>query len=118
MGKRHHRRPPPDLATVLDGLRSPDEQARIKALHAVCPCAAGYELYERLRGEVRRLQKGPSPQVRAVALHVEDDAGRIEEIEAGLDRASERPEHAGRSGDRGWTAQWERRRATRYWLPL
>jgi hypothetical protein len=32
--------PSPDLAAVLGGLRSPDEQARVKALHAVCPCAA------------------------------------------------------------------------------
>jgi hypothetical protein len=29
---------------VLGGLRSPDEQARVKALHAVCPCAAGFRL--------------------------------------------------------------------------
>ncbi len=76
MGKRHLRKPQPDLTAVLGGLRLPDEQARVKALHAVCPCAAGFRLYERLRGEVRRLQKDPSPRVRAIAMHVEQDAGR------------------------------------------
>lgn len=87
MGKRSRRKPQPDLAVVLDGLRSPEEQARVKALHAICPCAAGFQLYEQLRGEVRQLQKDPSPRVRAIALHVEQDAGRIGEIEAILDRA-------------------------------
>ena len=56
--------------------------------------------------------------MRAVALHVEQDAGRIEEIEAILDRASEQTEQGQRSGDRDWLAAWERRRKTRYWLPL
>jgi hypothetical protein len=118
MGKRHLRKPQPDLTTVLDGLRSPDEQARVKALHAVCPCTAGFRLYEQFRGEVRRLQKDPSPRVRAIALHVEQDAGRLEEIEATLDRASQRTGPGECSGDRDWLAGWERRRATRYWLPL
>ena len=118
MGRRHRRQPQPDLAAVLSGLRSPDEQARVKALHAVCPCAAGYQLYEQLRVEVRRLQKDPSPRVRAVALHVEEDAGRIEEIEATLDQASERAEQGERLSDRDWLAGWERRQATRYWNPL
>ena len=118
MGKRHGRKPPPDPGAVLAGLRSPDEQARIRALHAVCPCAAGFWLYEQLRGEVRQLQKDPSPRVRAVALHVAQDAGRIEEIEAILDQASDRTGHRQHSGDRDWLAGWERRRQTRYWLPL
>jgi hypothetical protein len=118
MGKRDHRKPQPDIAAVLDGFRSPDAQARARALHAICPCAAGFQLYEQLRDEVRRLQKDPSPQVRAIALHVEQDAGRIEEIEAALDRAAERAEQDERPGNRDWLAGWERRRASRYWLPL
>jgi hypothetical protein len=40
IGKRHRSQSQPDLAAVLGGLRSPDEQDRVKALHAVCPCAA------------------------------------------------------------------------------
>ena len=118
MSKRHPRTSQPDLAAVQAGLRSPDEQARVKALHAVCPCAAGYQLYEQLRDEVRRLQKDPSARVRAVALHVEEDAGRIEEIETTLDQASERLDQGERPADRDWLAAWERRRTTRYWAPL
>lgn len=90
----------------------------MKALHAVCPCAAGFQLYERLRGEVRQLQKDPSPRVRAVALHVEQDAGRIEKIEATLDQATERIEQGEHVGDRDWLDAWEKRRSTQYWPPL
>ena len=36
---------------------------------------------ERFRGEVRRLQKDPSPRVRAAALHAEQEACLIEQLE-------------------------------------
>ena len=114
MSKRRRLGCAPDLEAVLAQLRSDDEDARVKALHRVCPCAAGFLVYERFRGEVRRLQKDPSPRVRAAALHVEQDACLIEQLEANLDRAAEQ----------GWLysdADWvraHRRQATRYWLPL
>jgi len=41
---------------VLARLRSADADALVKALQRVCPCAAGFLVYERFRGEVRRLQ--------------------------------------------------------------
>jgi hypothetical protein len=44
-------------------------------------------VHERFRGEVKRLQKDPSPRVRAAALHVEQDACLIEELDARLDLA-------------------------------
>ena len=47
----------------------------MKALHRVCPCGAGFVVYERFRGEVKRLQKDPSPRVRAAALHVTASSG-------------------------------------------
>ena len=72
-------------------------------------------MYERFRGEVKRLRKDPSPQVRAAALHVEQDACGIEVIEAGLDRAEEQ---GWRYSDADWTRTHLRRRATGYWLPL
>ena len=61
----------------------------MRALHRVCPCGAGFLVYERFRGEVRRLQKDPGPRVRAAALHAEQDACLIEELEARLDQAAE-----------------------------
>jgi hypothetical protein len=96
-------------------LRSPDEQVRVKALHRVCPCGAGFVVYERFRGEVKRLQKDPSPRVRAAALHAEQDACLIEELDAGLDRAAEQ---GWRYSDPDWVRAKRRRQATRYWLPL
>jgi hypothetical protein len=64
VAKRRHRRCAPDPDVLLAQLRCPDEQARVKALYRICPCAAGFLVYERFRGEVRRLQKDPSPSVR------------------------------------------------------
>ena len=87
----------------------------MKALHRVCPCGAGFVVYERFRGEVKRLQKDPSPWVRAAAQHVEQDACLIEELEAHLDRAQEQ---GWRYSDPDWVRAHRRRQATGYWLPL
>jgi hypothetical protein len=99
---------------VLARLRSPDAHVRIRALHSLCPCAAGIPGYEQFRGEIKKLQKDPDPGVRAAALHVERDACQIEMIEAGLDRASER---GWRYSDADWVRRKRQRQATRYWLP-
>ena len=99
---------------MLDQLGSPDPEARIEALHSLCPCAAGFPLYERFRGEVKRLQKDPDPRVRAAALHVERDACEIETIEAGLDRADEQ---GWRYSDPDWVRRHRQRQATGQWLP-
>ena len=117
VAKRKHRRcrPVPDLEDVLARLRSADADTRVRALHAVCPCGAGFGLYERLRGEVKRLQKDPDPRVRDRALHVERDACEIEAVVAGLDRAAEQ---GWRYSDADWVKTHRRRQASRYWLPL
>ena len=85
-----------------------------RALHRICPCAAGFPLYERFRREVKRLQKDPDPRVRAAALHVEHDACEIETIEAGLDQADEQ---GWRYSDTDWVRKKRRRQATGRWLP-
>jgi hypothetical protein len=90
---------PADPGTVLARLRSPDPQARARAMHAICPCGAGFRLYERFRSEVKRLQKDPNPAVRTAALPIAHDACEIETIEAGLDRAGR-----ARSGSARWAA--------------
>jgi len=59
--KRQGCRPAADPDVLLAQLCSAYEQVRVKALHRVCPCGAGFLLYERFRGEVKRLQKDPSP---------------------------------------------------------
>jgi hypothetical protein len=115
VAKRRHRRCAPDPDVLLAQLRSADEQARVKALHRVGPCAAGFPVYEQFRGEVRPLQKDPSLGVRAAALHVDQDACLIEELDAALDRAEEQ---GWRYSDADWVRAHRRRQATRYWLPL
>jgi hypothetical protein len=96
-------------------LRSGDEQVRVKALHRVCPCGSGFGVYERFRGEVQRLQKDPSPRVRAAGLHAEQDACLVEELDARLDQAEEQ---GWRYSDADWVRVKRRCQATRYWLPL
>jgi hypothetical protein len=59
---------------VLAQLHSADPPARARALHSICPCAAGFPPYERFRSEVKRLQRDPDPEVRTAELHVEHDA--------------------------------------------
>ena len=113
--KRRGCRPGPDAGVLLAPLRSADEEVQVKALHRVCPCGAGFVVYERFRAEVKRLQKDPSPAVRAAARHVEQDACGIEAIEAGLGRAGEQ---GWRYSGPGWVRTKRRRQATRYWLPL
>lgn len=104
----------PPIRMPCSRLRSADPQARVTALHAICPCGAGFPLYERFRGEVQRLQKDADPAVRAAALHVELDAYEIETIEAGLDRAAEQ---GWRYGDADWVGRHRQRQATGHWLP-
>jgi hypothetical protein len=115
MAKRPRRDCVPDPAPVLEQLRSADEDDRVKALHRVCPCRSGFAVYERFRGEVKRLQKDPSPLVRAAALHAEEDACLIEQLETDFDRAAEQ---GWRYSDADWTRTHRQRQATRYWLPL
>jgi hypothetical protein len=117
MAKRTRRRclPAADPDAVLAQLRSPGALVRVKAPRRICPCRAGFPLYERFRGEVRGLQKDPDPQVRAAALHAEHDACEIETIEAGLDRADEQ---GWRYSDPDWVSKHRQRQATGHWLPL
>jgi hypothetical protein len=115
MAKPRRQRCRSDPEALLAQLRFADEDARVKALHRVCPCAVGFLVYERFRGEVKRLQKDPSPRVRAAALHVEQDACLIEELDTKLDRAQEQ---GWRYSDADWVRAHRRRQATRYWLPL
>jgi hypothetical protein len=52
--------------------------------------------------------------VRAAALHAEQNACLIEELDVRLDRAEEQ---GWRYSDPDWVRAKRRRQATRYWLP-
>ena len=69
-----------DSERPISELRSPDETIRAKAVRSLCPCHAGWELFEQHLGVVSELEKDSSPAVRAHALHVLEDAMRMHSV--------------------------------------
>ena len=67
-----------DERRLVEGLGSPDEAVRSRAVRSLCPCHAGWELFERHVGSVARLERDRSRRVRAEALHVFDDAVKMQ----------------------------------------
>lgn len=67
-----------DTERLLLDLQSPDEVVRGEAVRSLCPCHVGWEVFERHVGVVLRLVRDPSREVRAHALHVFDDAARMQ----------------------------------------
>jgi hypothetical protein len=70
-----------DLERLLLDLQSPDETVRTKAVGSLCPCHAGWERFEQLFSVVSQLTQDSSPAVRVRALHVYEDALKIQSIE-------------------------------------
>lgn len=71
----------PDIKGRLQDSQSPDEVVRGDFARALCPCHAGWELFEQHVGVVFRLLRDPSHVVRAHALHVFEDAARMQSAE-------------------------------------
>jgi hypothetical protein len=69
-----------DAVRLISELQSSDETIRAKAVRSLCPCHAGWELFERLIGIVSQLEKDSSPAVRAHALHVLEDAIKMQSV--------------------------------------
>ena len=67
-----------DPMRLFSDLESSDEAVRLKALGSLCPCRAGWEIFERHMDVVVRLKKDTSSKVRARALHIFEDAGEIQ----------------------------------------
>lgn len=63
---------------LLPNLQSADEEARGNAMRGLCPCHAGWEVFEGHVSDVFRMLKDPSRVVRAHALHVSEDAARMQ----------------------------------------
>lgn len=90
--KRSH---PPSvevLARVVAEMQSPYEQTRVKAVRQVCPCRLPWELFSQVRSAAKRLQRDPSPLVRAQVRHVEEDARELAALEALHEWAMEQDE--------------------------
>src|SRR5947207_2611624 len=89
--ERNHAQPftEAQVEANLAGMASPDEAVRARAVRQVCPCRMRWELFQRCMEVVARLQKDPSPLVRAQALHVEEDSWRVQTMAERLERARE-----------------------------
>ena len=61
-------------------MRSPDGALRREAVRSLCPCHAGWELFERHVAGVLVALKDPDRGVRAQALHVFEDAARMRHV--------------------------------------
>jgi hypothetical protein len=65
---------PVDRERLRADLQSSEAAVRARAARAVCPCRTDWETFEGLLDTLRRLTKDASPEVRANALHVFEDA--------------------------------------------
>jgi len=68
----------PDVEKLLPNLQSADEEARGRAVRGLCPCHAGWEVFEGHVSDLLRMLRDPSRDVRAHALHVFEDAARMQ----------------------------------------
>lgn len=59
---------------LLRDLNSDVEAVVVSALHSACPCSGSSRQYERFMAILGRFKHDPRPRVRAVALHLEQDA--------------------------------------------
>jgi hypothetical protein len=81
-----------EIARLLAALQSPNEHIRAEAVRRVCPCHVPWGVFFQVRKAAQRLQRAPSPLVRASARHVEEDARELAALEALRERLTERAE--------------------------
>ena len=85
-----------DSERLLSELQSPDEIVRAKAIRSLCPCHAAWSAFEQFIGVLSRLTQDSSPAVRAHALHVYEDAVKIQSLEDSAHRLEAVEEALGR----------------------
>jgi hypothetical protein len=78
MGKRAARWARPDISEIVANLQVNDEVMRGDAVRSLCPCHAGWDLFEEHIHKLHRLLKDPDHLVRRHALHVFEDAARMQ----------------------------------------
>ena len=71
----------PNTERLVRDLQSPDEVVRGDAVRSLCPCHAGWEGFEPHVSSVFRSLRDRSRVVRAHALHVFEDAVRMQSVE-------------------------------------
>jgi hypothetical protein len=97
MGKKQARWPTPDVRPLVNELQATDEVVRGNAVRGLCPCHVGWEVFEQHVDVLIRLLRDRSDVVRAHALHVFEDAVRMQSasdlqyyIEPGEERIGEK----------------------------
>lgn len=78
-----------DVERLLAEMQSPDPVVRAKAVRQICPCRMPWGVFHRLRKAAKRLQHDPDPEVRANALHIEEDARMVASMEGEIERLHE-----------------------------
>ena len=101
-----------EIAQILLDLGSPDPAVRGAALRRICPCHLEWATFAPLRKAAKALQQDPDPTVRALALHVEEDAEQIASLEALREQLEE--EEGGRDP---WKEQERKRNKKRRHRP-
>ena len=77
MVKKRSRWASSNIERRLPDMQSPDEVVRGDVARGLCPCHAGWEVFEQHVSLAFRLLRDPSHVVRAHALHVFEDAARM-----------------------------------------
>ena len=100
MGKKRARWARPEVRDLVGGLQASDEMVRGDAVRSLCPCHVGWEVFEQYVAELIRRLRDPSHIVRAHALHVFEDAVRMQSasdikyfVEPGEERIGEKRAH-------------------------
>lgn len=97
MVKKRARWATSNIERLLPDVQSSDEEVRGDAVRALCPCHAGWQVFEQHVGIVFRSLRDRSHVVRAHALHVFEDAAHMQSaadlsyhLEAGEERIGEK----------------------------
>ena len=78
MGKRAARWARPDISDIVANLQVNDAVMRGDAVRSLCPCHAGWDLFEEHIGKLHQLLRDRNHLVRRHALHVFEDAARMQ----------------------------------------
>ena len=81
MGKRFARWARRDISEIAADITAPDASVRADAVGDLCPCHAGWEVFEKNVSAVLRHLRDGNRVVKAHALHVYDDASRMESLD-------------------------------------
>jgi hypothetical protein len=99
-----------DVKRIVADMHSDGALTRARAVRQVCPCRMPWSVFYRLRKAAKRLQRDPSPLVRAYARHIEDDAKTVESLESELEQVRQYEEELTDPSSQPDRGNWRRRK--------